>query len=270
MKEENTNGIQVYAAINAVQNALKPGIPKDQKNAMQGYNFRGIDDIYNVVGPLLPEHGLLIIPKMKSRVCEEHKNAKGNTLFRVTVEADYHFVSKVDGSREIVTMYGEAMDSGDKATNKAMSAAYKYACIQTFSIPVRGEPDADSETHEVIAGTQPEPPLPSRPVNVPPRSPQREETTSGTEVWKGMIDHDKSKAEPLVSKNTNKPYIRYWIYMENGDKASTLKESTFAKIKGWDVLHEAAVKVRYNEQYKNWEWLDIEKVETPELEDWQQ
>jgi hypothetical protein len=41
------------------------------------------------------------------------------------------------------------MDSGDKATNKAMSAAYKYACFQAFSIPTEAKEDADYQTHEV-------------------------------------------------------------------------------------------------------------------------
>jgi hypothetical protein len=50
-------------------------------------------------------------------------------------------------------MYGEAMDSGDKATNKAMSAAYKYACMQAFSIPTEGDNDADAHTHEVKPAT---------------------------------------------------------------------------------------------------------------------
>ena len=45
------------------------------------------------------------------------------------------------------------MDSGDKATNKAMSAAYKYAALQTFCIPTEGDNDADATTHEVKAHT---------------------------------------------------------------------------------------------------------------------
>src|SRR3546814_11002068 len=36
----------------------------------------------------------------------------------------------------------------DKATNKAMSAAYKYAAFMTFAIPVEGEEDADAVTPE--------------------------------------------------------------------------------------------------------------------------
>jgi hypothetical protein len=45
------------------------------------------------------------------------------------------------------------MDSADKATNKAMSAAYKYACLQTFCIPTEGDNDADATTHQVAPAT---------------------------------------------------------------------------------------------------------------------
>ena len=123
--------MSVYKAINKVQAALSQvGISKNNRNQQQGYNFRGIDDVYNVLSPLLAEHGLCILPRMLSRQCEERQTAKGGTLFYVTVDAEFDFVCADDGSKHVVKTFGEAMDSGDKATNKAMSAAYKYACMQ--------------------------------------------------------------------------------------------------------------------------------------------
>ena len=65
-----------------------------------------------------------------------------------------NFVSTLDGSRHDATIYGEAMDSADKATNKAMSAAYKYAVLLTFCIPTEGDNDADAKTHEVLLSTK--------------------------------------------------------------------------------------------------------------------
>jgi hypothetical protein len=65
------------------------------------------------------------------------------------VEAEFDFVSAEDGSKHTVRTFGEAMDRGDKATNKAMSAAYKYAAFQAFAIPTEGDNDADASTHEV-------------------------------------------------------------------------------------------------------------------------
>lgn len=143
--------MEVYKAINRVQSALaKEGISKDRKNQAQGYSFRGIDDVYNALAPLLAENGLCILPRMLNRVHEERATAKGGVLFYVTVEAEFDFVSAEDGSKHVVKTYGEAMDSGDKATNKAMSAAYKYAAFQAFAIPTEGDNDADAHTHEVV------------------------------------------------------------------------------------------------------------------------
>jgi len=147
--------MSVYQAINRVQAALaKQGITKDRRNQQQGYNFRGIDDVYNALSPLLAENGLCILPRILSRQCEERQTAKGGTLFYVTVEAEFDFVSSEDGSKHTVRTFGEAMDSGDKATNKAMSAAYKYAAFQAFAIPTEGDHDADAQTHQVAVKTE--------------------------------------------------------------------------------------------------------------------
>ncbi len=140
----------VYTAIGMVQGALATtGIGKGRRNEQHGYAFRGVDDIYNAVARLLSTHGLCILPRCTERTVVERTNAKGTALFYVTVRAEFDFVSAADGSRHTVVTYGEAMDSGDKATNKAMSAAYKYALLQTFAIPTEGDNDADATTHEV-------------------------------------------------------------------------------------------------------------------------
>lgn len=143
---------EVYKAISAVTGELaKIGIAKEQKNAQQGYKFRGIDDVYNALAPLLARHQLCLLPRVKSRTVTEKVTPKGTTLFYVVLDVDYDLVSAVDGSSHTVSVAGEAMDSGDKATNKAMSAAYKYMCLQAFTIPTQGDNDADATTHEVVA-----------------------------------------------------------------------------------------------------------------------
>jgi hypothetical protein len=142
--------MSVYKCINAVQADLaKTGIGKDSENTFDKYKFRGIDAVYNAVAPLLAKHGLCILPRMVNRSCEERQSQKGGALFYVTVEAEFDFVCAEDGTKHTVRTFGEAMDRGDKATNKAMSAAYKYAAFQTFAIPTEGDNDADPHTHEV-------------------------------------------------------------------------------------------------------------------------
>jgi hypothetical protein len=159
--------MSVYKAINNVQAELSVlGITKDRRNQQgSGYNFRGIDDVYNAIAPLLSKHGLCILPRVLSRECVERKSQSGNALFYVVVDAEFDLVSAEDGSKHTIKTFGEAMDSGDKATNKAMSAAYKYACFQAFSIPTEADNDADAHT------PKPEPkPMPKPATNtvVPP------------------------------------------------------------------------------------------------------
>lgn len=143
---------KVYAAISAVAREMATtGISKDRRNQQQGFNFRGIDQVYNALAPALVNHGLLILPRITERTVTERVNQKGTVLFYVVVKAEFDFVSTEDGSVHTVTTYGEAMDSGDKATNKAMSIAYKYAAFQAFCIPTEETAvDADAEVHNVM------------------------------------------------------------------------------------------------------------------------
>jgi hypothetical protein len=144
-------GMQVYAAINAVQRALvKGGIAKGQTNTYDKYRFRGIDDVYNALGPALAEAGLVILPRVVNREAQEKPTQKGGTQMAVTLTVEFDFIAAEDGSKHTVIAFGEAMDRGDKATPKAMAAAYKYMAFQAFCIPVDGQPDADAESHVVV------------------------------------------------------------------------------------------------------------------------
>ena len=124
-------------------------IGKDKTNSQQGFKYRGIDQVYNALNPILAKNGIFTLPKVINSEREERTNAKGTTLFYSRITMEYTFVSK-DGSSVSCTAIGEGMDSGDKATNKAMAIAHKYALLQTFCIPTEDMPDTDSEVHEVM------------------------------------------------------------------------------------------------------------------------
>ncbi|EOY5406219.1 ERF family protein [Cronobacter sakazakii] len=141
----------VYQAISAVAKEMATtGISKDRTNTQQNFKFRGIDQVYNALAPALVNHGLLILPRITERTVTERTTPKGTVLFYVVVKAEFDFVSTKDGSVHTVVTYGEAMDSGDKATNKAMSIAYKYAAFQAFCIPTEETAiDADAEVNHI-------------------------------------------------------------------------------------------------------------------------
>lgn len=142
--------MKVYEKIAAITADLsKIGISKDSKNSQQGYAFRGIDQVYGALSPLLAKHGLCILPRVTDRQVTERQNRNGGTLFYTTLTVEFDFVAAEDGSKHTIVTVGEAMDSGDKSSNKAMSAAYKYAAFMTFCVPTEGDNDADASTHEV-------------------------------------------------------------------------------------------------------------------------
>lgn len=144
--------LSVLAAISGVMHDIsETGIGKNRQNTEQKYSFRGIDDVFNKLSPLYVKHGLIIVPRVLKRELVPSQTKSGGALWKVTVEVEYDVYSK-DGSKlePPPRTFGEAMDSADKATNKALSAAYKYLAIQLFAIPVEGQPDADDDTPEPI------------------------------------------------------------------------------------------------------------------------
>jgi ERF superfamily len=141
----------------AVQAELaKVGISKDRKNEQQNFRFRGIDDTLNVVCPILASQHVLMTPCYEDYPDVERVTGKGSTLIYSKVKGTFTFTSALDGSAVGVTTFGVAMDSGDKGMNKAMSAALKYALLQTFLVPTESNEDADSTTQEPSVPKPPE------------------------------------------------------------------------------------------------------------------
>lgn len=139
----------VHEAIIAVLKDVK-AIEKKQKNPAQHYNFRGIDDFYDEFHGLFAKHGLFVLPQIVSIQREERQNKSGGVLIWTVTETRYRFTAS-DGSSEEATVVGEAMDSGDKGCNKAMSAALKYLLTQTFLVPTEDLEDADKDTPPPLA-----------------------------------------------------------------------------------------------------------------------
>lgn len=113
-------------------------IGKTQTNTQQKYKFRGIDDVYNAVNPLFKKHRVFMSTEVLDSKREERKTVKpdGTTsiLTFTVLQIRLKFFAEDGSSLDTVTQ-GEAMDSGDKGSNKAMAAAQKYAIIQAFAIP---------------------------------------------------------------------------------------------------------------------------------------
>ncbi len=137
----------IYKAINEVMKEIG-AVGKNQKNSQQGFMYRGIDAVMNAINPALTNHGVFVVPEVLEQTREERTTSKGNLLIYSICKIKFSFFAE-DGSHIEAITIGEGMDSGDKATNKAMSIAFKYACFQVFCIPTEEMVDPDAECHEV-------------------------------------------------------------------------------------------------------------------------
>lgn len=125
-------------------------VPRDQRNQAQGFNYRGIDQIYNELHAQFAKHGIYTTSDIMSVAREAVALKSGGTASRVTLQARYYFHSSIDGSHVHSEVIGEGVDSGDKAASKAMALAHKYCLLQCFLIPTE---DPDAETVEVRSNT---------------------------------------------------------------------------------------------------------------------
>lgn len=128
-------------------------VSKNQKNQAQGFKFRGIDQFINALYPALLKHGVFMTPRCTSETHElkdvTRGSGKAGVDKHVSIMMEYDFYAE-DGSKVTVgPIPGEGLDSGDKATNKALSASLKYALIQTFSIPTEDMAEADLDSPEI-------------------------------------------------------------------------------------------------------------------------
>lgn len=124
---------KIHAALIAVMRAVGP-IAKDRQNTQQKYNFRGVDDVYNACHPHFAEHGVYSTSEILDAK-HETTTVRDKSVIRAVLRMRFTFHAD-DGSSVSTEVIGEGLDyGGDKASNKAMSAADKYAILQLLKIP---------------------------------------------------------------------------------------------------------------------------------------
>lgn len=135
---------KIYSAISAAMADIG-AIGKDKVNTQQGFKFRGIDDVMNALKPILTKHQIFTAPEILEQTREVKVTKTGGELRYSLLKIRFRFYAD-DGSYIDAVTLGEGMDSGDKASNKAMAIAYKYALFQVFCIPTEEMTDPDAET----------------------------------------------------------------------------------------------------------------------------
>lgn len=136
--------MNIYEAITSIMSEGY-AIAKNKRNTQQCFQYRGIDDVMNTFQPLLAKYRVFLVPEVLEQQRQERITKDGKTLLYSILRMKYTFCAE-DGSRVSAVVIGEGMDSGDKASNKAMAVAMKYVMFQVFCIPTEEMPDPDEDT----------------------------------------------------------------------------------------------------------------------------
>lgn len=145
-KKEQQASPKIYGAIAAIMKETK-AIGKTEKNLQQNFMFRGIDSVMNELHDIFAKQGVFILPEVLDYNVSEKVTGKGTLMYYTRAKVKYHFTAE-DASEVCTINVGEAMDSGDKGMNKAMSIALKYALMQMLLIPTKEDKDPDKTTPE--------------------------------------------------------------------------------------------------------------------------
>lgn len=185
-KSKSKNGTgEIYRVIPKIMAEI--GAIQKNKTNTQGFAFkyRGIDDVYNAAQSVFAKHGVFTMLRQIDRH-DSIRPTKNGSIFHAIINFEVRFIAS-DGSSESAFVPGEAMDSGDKASNKCMSIAHKYALLTALMIPTEDMPDPDSERPEVKepARQQARPAPAKSPVMPAPKSP----TTLDAPKWEPTTAH---------------------------------------------------------------------------------
>lgn len=148
-----------YAPIHVLMSRVMADIgavSKSDYNQHQKFNFRGIDSLQNACYGPMCKHGVFVVPEVIEAHYAAVKTSGGKDSQQATLRIRFTFYGPAGDSVSAITQ-GESMDSADKATNKAMAAAFKYALLQSFCIPTEGQDDADHSAPERASAPVPSP-----------------------------------------------------------------------------------------------------------------
>jgi hypothetical protein len=109
------------------------------------YNFRGIDEVLNAVGPALRKHGVTVAQTEVVPAYDVVMTGNNKAMQRCRVTVTYAIVGpRGDVYPVPLSSVGEAFDAGDKSTPKAVSVALRSFYINNLAIPT-DQPAMDPE-----------------------------------------------------------------------------------------------------------------------------
>ena len=196
-------------------------VGKDSVNKSQNFKYRGIDAVMNALNPVMSKLGLFIVPEVLEQTREEresvkvYNNQETKTLLKYSILKIKYTLFAPDGSNVSCVVIGEGMDSGDKASNKAMAVGLKYACFQVFMIPTEemGQDDPDKESFEVTSAVM----TPAKPATVNKRTTPKADPPASVEKAPVLPNPENPVAAYLAKEKKALQKAREITVEENAD-----------------------------------------------------
>ena len=222
VKEEKV--MNIYQAISKCMEDIG-AVGKNDTNKSQGFKYRGIDAVMNAINPALVKNHIFIVPEVLDRVREERVTVKGAQLIYSICKIKFTFYAEDGSSIEAITV-GEGMDSGDKATNKAMAIAFKYACFQVFCIPTEEMVDPDGECHNLAPSANKNDIPPQQPTLIPATADQLHKLSEFVDAYAEMCEDTK----PLDVWDVLK---KKYSFKATGDITTEMAEKIIKQVETW-------------------------------------
>ena len=223
---------KIYPLIGEAMRRLT-AVAKESVNQTQGFKYRGIDAVMNALYPVMSELGLFFVPEVLEQTREERTTTKfysgqekKTTLLYSLLKIKYTLFAP-DGSSVSAVVIGEGMDSGDKASNKAMAVGLKYAAFQLFMIPTEEmkNDDPDEEGHEVDPKEKPNKPAPQPKAETAPTLPN----SNPVAVYLAKEKQNLQKAREITPEENSELFTKQLAVLRQAGKAPNKALSAYTK-----------------------------------------
>ena len=243
--------IEVMADINA--------IGKDRRNQTQNFQYRGIDDVMNELHSVLAKCGVFVVPQVLDEARTTGKTKSGGDMFYTRLKIKFTFYAE-DGSFIESVVIGEAMDTGDKASNKALSVGLKYALLQVFCIPTEDEKDPDAQSPERQAGSMKPAPAKKAPAKFAFEPKGGETTPAEKKEIGGLLASKYTNGAPVFSKDEAKKYSAMRKDYTAGEVIDAIKKELQARLNPTQTMQTAGDIMRAQAQHAQQSSPQVEAV----------
>lgn len=149
--EDKIKQLNIFEKMSAITNELGVVAKNLDVDLGKGKSYKAVQekDVLDAVKPLEVKYRVYSYPKERKVVDSgilEKETSYGTTRnMYLRIETTYEFVN-LDKTDEKITMtsFADGIDSGDKATGKAMTYSDKYSLLKAYKIATGDDPDKDA------------------------------------------------------------------------------------------------------------------------------